>query len=85
MAVKDPGAVQEAALSWLLHLGQLIDGLEARADAWRLTAVYLETGDAPDGFLIEECSDTGEARRIAEHYQLILANIIQQLTEQRDR
>lgn len=85
MAVKDPGAVQEAALSWLLHLGQLIDGLEARADAWRLTAVYLETGEAPDGFVIEECSDAEEARRIAEHYQRILANIIRQQAEQRDR
>lgn len=51
MAVKDPGAVQEAALSWLLHLGQLIDGLEARADAWRLTVLYLETGEAPDGLV----------------------------------
>lgn len=85
MAVKDPGAVQEAALSWLLHLGQLIDGLEARADAWSLTAVYLETGEAPDGFVIEECNDAEEARRIAEHYQRIIAIIIQQQTEQRDR
>ena len=85
MAVKDPGAVQEAALSWLLHLGQLIDGLEARADEWRLTALYLETGEAPDGLVIEECSDAEEARLIAEHYQQILANIIRQQTEQRDR
>lgn len=68
-----------------LDLGQLIDGLEARADAWRLTAVYLETGEVPDGFVIEECSDAEEARRIAEHYQRILANLIQQQTEQRDR
>ncbi len=68
-----------------LDLGQLIDGLEASADAWRLTAVYLETGEAPGGFMIEECSDADEARRIAEHYQRILANIIQQQTEQRDR
>lgn len=68
-----------------LDLGQVIDGLEARADAWRLTAVYLETGEAPDGFVIEECGDAEEARRIAEHYQRILANIIQQQTEQRDR
>lgn len=68
-----------------LDLGQLLDGLEARADAWRLTAVYLETGEAPDGVVIEECSDAEEARRIAEHYQRILANIIQQQAEQRDR
>ena len=68
-----------------LDLGQLIDGLEARSDTWRLTAVYLETGEAPDGFVIEECSDAEEARRIAEHYQRILANIIRQQAEQRDR
>jgi hypothetical protein len=68
-----------------LDLGQLIDGLEARADAWRLTAVYLETGEVPDGFVIEQCSDAEEARRIAEHYQRILAHIIQQKAEQRDR
>ena len=68
-----------------LDLGQLIDGLEARADAWRLTVLYLETGEAPDGFVIEQCSDAEEARRIAEHYQRILANIIHQQTEQRDQ
>jgi hypothetical protein len=68
-----------------LDLGQLIDGLEARADAWRHTAVYLETGEAPDGFVIEECSDAEEARRIAEHYQRIIAIIIKQQIEQRDR
>lgn len=28
-----------------LDLGQVIDGLEARATAWRLTATYLETGE----------------------------------------
>lgn len=83
MAVKDPGAVQEAALSWLLHLGQLIDGLEARAEAWRLTAVYLETGEAPDGYLIEECSDAEEARRIAEHYQRIIRTVVEQREGQR--
>jgi len=68
-----------------LDLGQLIDGLEARATAWRLTAAYLETGEAPDGFLIEECDDAEEARRIAEHYHRILEDLIRQQAEQRDR
>jgi hypothetical protein len=67
-----------------LDLGQLIDGLEARATAWRLTATYLETGEAPDGFVIEECGDAEEARRIAEHYHRILGSILQQQAEQRD-
>jgi hypothetical protein len=65
-----------------LDLGQLIDGLEARADAWRLTAIYLGTGEAPNGFVIEECSDAEEARRIAEHYERILGTILQQKAEQ---
>lgn len=61
-----------------LDLGQLIDGMEARADAWSLTATYLETGEAPDGFVIEECSDAEEARRIAEHYQRIVRTVMEQ-------
>ncbi|HNK40011.1 MAG TPA: hypothetical protein PL002_02435 [Flavobacteriales bacterium] len=64
-------------------LGQVIDGLEARASAWHHTATYLETGEAPDGFLIEECEDAEEARRIAEHYQRILTAMVEQMMEQR--
>jgi hypothetical protein len=66
-----------------LDLGQLIDGLEARATAWRLTATYLETGEAPDGFVIEECSDAEEARRIAEHYGGIISTVVEQWKRQR--
>ncbi|MBX2979409.1 MAG: hypothetical protein KF905_08950 [Flavobacteriales bacterium] len=64
-------------------LGQLIDGLEARADAWRLTAVYLETGEAQDGFVIEECYDAEEAQRIADHYQRIIRTVVEQWEGQR--
>lgn len=66
-----------------LDLGQLIDGLEARASAWRLTSTYLETGEAPDGFVIEECSDAEEARRIAEHYARIISTVLVQQAVQR--
>ena len=65
-----------------LDLGQLIDGLEARANAWRLTAEYLETGSAPGGFVIEECDDAEEAQRIADHYQRILATVTEQQVAQ---
>lgn len=61
-----------------LDLGQAIDGLEARATAWRLTATYLETGEAPDGYVIEECSDAEEAQRLAEHYERIIASLTAQ-------
>lgn len=66
-----------------LDLGQVIDGLEARATVWRLTATYLETGEAPDGFVIEECDDAEEARRIAEHYERILKAVVEQCQGQR--
>lgn len=68
-----------------LDLGQVIDGLEARATAWRRTATYLETGEAPEGFVVEECSDQDEAQRLTEHYERIVADLVQQQTEQRDR
>lgn len=66
-----------------LDLGQLIDGLEARADAWRLTAVCLETGETPDGVVIEECEDAEEARRIVAHYQRIIRTVVEQWEGQR--
>jgi hypothetical protein len=63
-------------------LGQLLDGLEIRADSWRRTAEYLRAGDMPDGehFMIEECSDEDEAEAIAADY----GRIIGILMEQRD-
>lgn len=67
-----------------MDLGQVIDGLEARTTAWRLTADYLETGEAPDGFVIEECEDVEEARRLHSHYRKIMLDIIVQ-QEAQDR
>ena len=45
------------------NLGQLLEGLEIRAESWRRTADCLRTGEMPDGelFLIEKCSDEEEA------------------------
>ncbi|MBK9420958.1 MAG: hypothetical protein IPN44_07880 [Flavobacteriales bacterium] len=64
-------------------LGQLLDGLEVRARAWRDTANYLETGEAssPD-FVAEECNDTAEAHKLAEHYEWIIALVLEQQTQQ---
>lgn len=43
-------------------LGQLIDGLEVRADACLNTATYLTTGEAPPANLVvEECREVEEA------------------------
>jgi hypothetical protein len=63
-------------------LGQILDGLEIRAESWRRTAEYLRAGDMPAGdfFVIEECRDEEEAEAIAADY----GRIIGMLVEQRD-
>jgi hypothetical protein len=66
-----------------LDLGQLLDGLRVRAEAWRNTAKYLETGELPDEFFIcEECRDAEEATTIADHYDKIISLIQRQIEEQ---
>ena len=59
-------------------LGQLLDGLEARAEAWEQTAAYHRTGESPHDFIVEECSDAGEASKIAVHYRSIISKVRQQ-------
>ena len=58
-------------------LGQLIDGLAARAESWERTAEYLRTGATPEGefFLVEECSKPEEADDIAAHFRSIIRKI----------
>jgi hypothetical protein len=64
-------------------LGQLLDGLRIRADAWGKTADYLKSGFNPnDSFICEECSDPHEARGISQHYQRIITNIERQVEKQ---
>ena len=64
-------------------LGQAVDGLEARAQAWENTARYLRTGESPDEFFMpEECRDSEEAESIASHYRSIIAKIRKQQEEQ---
>ena len=65
-----------------LDLGQLLDGLETRAEAWEKTADYHRTGESPPDFIIEECNDADEASKIAAHYRSIIAKIKRQREEQ---
>lgn len=67
-----------------LDLGQLLDGLEIRAESWEKTAGYFRTGrtDEEDFFLIEECSDAEEADGIAGHYRAIIDRIRKQMEAQ---
>ena len=59
-------------------LGQLLDGLEARAEGWEKTANYHRTGESPPDFIVEECTDAHEAEGIASHYRAIIATIEKQ-------
>jgi hypothetical protein len=63
-------------------LGQVLDGLEIRAEAWEKTADYHRTGESPPDFIVEECNDAEEADRIASHYRSIIAKIRKQQEEQ---
>lgn len=67
-----------------LDLGQLLDGLQMRAESWERTAEYLRSGYiAGDDFVIEECSKPEEADGIAEHYRSIIRKIRSQMETQR--
>ena len=67
-------------------VGQLLDGLRVRAEAWTKTADFLESGFNPDdAFLCEECSDPHEARHIAQHYGHIITEIEKQIDKQGGR
>jgi hypothetical protein len=57
-------------------LGQVLDGLEARAAIWEKTAEYHRTGKAD--IAIEECRDEAEAAKIAAHYRSIISKIQKQ-------
>lgn len=66
-----------------LDLGQLLDGLRLRAEAWQKTAEYLVSGCvSDDSFICEECSDATEASAIAWHYTKIIAQIERQVEKQ---
>ena len=59
-------------------LGQMIDGLEVRAEAWEKTSDYHRTGESPTDFIVEECSSAEEAEKIAARYRSIIAKIQKQ-------
>ncbi len=68
-----------------LELGQILDGLEIRAESWERTVEYLRTEKLPDGefFIVEECSKPDEAEGIAEQYRSIVSNIRSQMETQK--
>lgn len=56
-------------------IGQIIDAICVRRDAWRYTQRYLEEGYEEHDRIIEECKDSSEACKIASHYDDIIKNI----------
>jgi hypothetical protein len=65
-----------------VDLGQVLDGLEIRAEAWEKTADYHRSGESPPDFIVEKCNNADEAGRIANHYRSIIAKIQKQQEEQ---
>jgi hypothetical protein len=65
-----------------LDLGQLLDGLELRAESWERTGEYLRSGYVEGDFIVEECSKPEEADDIAAHYRSIVTKIRQQMEAQ---
>ncbi len=63
-------------------LGQVLDGLEIRAEAWEKTANYHRTGESPPDLIVEGCNNAEEAEEIASHYRGIIAKIHEQMEAQ---
>lgn len=66
-----------------LDLGQLLDGLEMRAESWERTADYLRSGYVAGDYVVEECSKPKEADDIAAHYRSLIRSIRLQMEAQR--
>jgi len=64
-----------------LAVGQILEGLEIRAEAWKYTEEYLRTGHAREPYIIEDCSDPEEAEKIAAYYREIIESIKSQLND----
>ncbi len=67
-----------------LELGQLLDGLEMRAESWERTAGLLRNASMPENeyFVVEECSKPEEADSIAKSYRRIISKISDQMQAQ---
>ena len=67
-----------------LELGQVLDGLDQRLEAWRNTAEFYRTGVLPtEWFVAEECNGEHEAQAIADIYASLIRKIESQREAQR--
>jgi len=61
-----------------LAIGQILDALYLRKEAWEYTEEYLNTGQVHEQYCVEECSSAYEARSIADYYKEIIQSIEKQ-------
>jgi hypothetical protein len=61
-----------------LAIGQILDALYLRMEAWEYTEEYLNTVQVHEPYCVEECSSAYEARRIADYYKEIIQSIEKQ-------
>lgn len=59
-------------------LGQILDALDVRAEAWELTLDYLRGIDIGNA-IVEDCDDETEAKYLAGRYREIIATIRAQI------
>lgn len=64
------------------NLGQIIDGLKQRAEAYHITAEYYVTGHISDDQCIQEVKDEHEAISIRDHYNDIVKDLEGQMSRQ---
>lgn len=57
----------------VIDLGQVLDAIDLRTDAWEATAQVMR-GERTD-VLIEECNDADEAEKLAAHYRRIAEDV----------
>ena len=66
------------------EIGQLIDGLCVRRDAWQGTFQYLDKGELPSpDFIIEEVDNAEEAETLMLAYEDLIETIQEQVSRQR--
>ncbi len=64
------------------NLGQIVDGLRQRAEAYHITAEYYETGNIDSDQQIQEVSDVDEAIKIRDFYRDIVKDLESQMKRQ---
>ncbi|MEK7953360.1 hypothetical protein [Luteolibacter soli] len=66
-----------------LMVGQILDALQVRREAWEKTSAWFRGVLDDPYFVIEECSDAEEADQIAAYYVEIEAELRKQLDQHR--